>query len=175
MQYEFLNSPIQELRDIKNILGRARNLVNPSKLLELLAGFAEHAEDFSVEGELIDAPWVRVRGVQRLTRTGRDANRPRRAGRLGERRSCCFQLRNVRNRSDRGYRGRIEGHIDLDLSQQLALAVEYLDTPIAPVRDVDVALRIGGDAVRRIELARLVAGLGPRHKPFAILICFRHS
>jgi len=103
------------------------------------------------------------------------SRQPRRAGRLGERRSCCFQLRNVRNRSDRGYRGRIEGHIDLDLSQQLALAVEYLDTPIAPVRDVDVALRIGGDAVRRIELARLVAGLAPRHKPFAILISFRHS
>src|ERR1700730_5837468 len=108
MQYEFLNSPIQKLRDIKNILGRARDLVNPSKLLELLARFAEHTEDFSVEGELVDAPRVRIRGVQHLTRTGRDANRPRRARRLGERRACCFELRNVRNRSNRGYGCRIE-------------------------------------------------------------------
>src|ERR1700694_2994591 len=97
MQDEFLNSPIQELRDIKNILGRARDLVNPSKLLELVSRVAEHAEDFAVEGELIDAPWVRIRGVQHLTRTGRDANRPRRARRLGKRRACRFELRNVRS------------------------------------------------------------------------------
>ena len=135
--------------------------MDPSKLLELLARFAEHAEDLAVEGELIDAPRVRVRGVQHLTRTGRDVNRPRRTRRLGKPRARCFELRKVRNRSDRGYRGRIEGHIDFDLSQQPALAVEHLDAPIATVRDVDVALRIGGDAVRRIELARLVAGLAP--------------
>jgi hypothetical protein len=49
MQYEFLNSPIQELRDIKHILGRTRDLVDPSELLELLARFAKHTEDLAVE------------------------------------------------------------------------------------------------------------------------------
>src|ERR1700693_710195 len=82
MQYEFLNSPIQKLRDIKHILGRARDFVDPSELFELLARFAKHAENLAIEAELVDASRVRVRCVQHLTRAGSDANRPRRARRL---------------------------------------------------------------------------------------------
>ena len=37
--------------------------------------------------------------------------------------------------------------------------IEYLDAAIAAIGHVDVALGVGGDAVRRIELARPVPGL----------------
>ena len=95
-----------------------------------------------------------------MTRTRRDANRPRRARRLGERRAGGLKLRHVGDRADRRYRGRIEGYVDLDLPQQLALAVEHLDAPVATIRDVDIALRIGRDAVRRREFAGFLA-FGP--------------
>jgi hypothetical protein len=52
--------------------------------------------------------------------------------------------------------------------QQLSLAVEHLDAPVAAVRNVDVALRVGGDAVRRVELTGLVAGLAERFEPLTV-------
>ena len=60
MQDQFLNSPIEELRHIKHVLGRTRDLVNPAELLELLARFAEHAKDLALERELVDATRVRI-------------------------------------------------------------------------------------------------------------------
>src|SRR2546423_5033338 len=56
MQYQLLNSPVQELGDIQHILGRAGDLVDPAELLELLAGFAEHSKNFAVEREFVYAP-----------------------------------------------------------------------------------------------------------------------
>jgi len=43
----------------------------------------------------------------------------------------------------------------------IALAIENLDAAITAVCDIDIALRIGCDAVRRVEIARLVAFLSP--------------
>lgn len=151
VQYEFLDPPIQELGNIEHVLGRARDFVYPSELLELLARFAEDAQYLAVERKLVDPPRVRVRGLQHLMRAGRDAHRPRCARRLRQRRAGGFQLRHVGNRSDGGDRGRIERYVDRDLTQQLALAVEHLDAPVAAVRDVDVSLRIGGDAVPTVR------------------------
>jgi hypothetical protein len=48
VQVEFLHSPIQEFRNVKRIFGRTGNLMNPSELAELFAGFSENAEDVSV-------------------------------------------------------------------------------------------------------------------------------
>src|SRR5438552_11632308 len=82
-QNELLHPPIQDFAHVELVFRRTRYLMNPSKLLELLAGFAEHAEDFSIQAELIDPSGKRIGAVQILMRRRRDTNRPGRAGRHG--------------------------------------------------------------------------------------------
>src|SRR6202162_3831389 len=76
MQGELLHSPIQELRDEERVFGRARNLMHPSKLAELLARFPENAEDVSVQVDLVDPALVGVGCIEHLVRTGSDAHGP---------------------------------------------------------------------------------------------------
>ena len=64
----------------------------------------------------------------------------------------------------------VERHVDRDLAEEFAVAVEDLDAAVAAVGHVDVSLRVGGDAVRRVELAGLVAGFAKGHEPFAVLV-----
>ena len=45
------------------------------------------------------------------------------------------------------------GNVDGELAQKIAFAVENLNAAVAAVGDIDVALGVGGDAVRRVELA----------------------
>src|SRR5256886_7755417 len=48
---EFLDAPVQNFGDVEVVFGGAGDFVNPAELAELLAGFAEDAENFSVERE----------------------------------------------------------------------------------------------------------------------------
>ena len=80
---EFLDAPIQEFGDVEFVRGGAGDLVNPAELAELFAGFAENAENFSVEREFVDAAGEGVRSIENLIWRGRDANGPGRAGRHG--------------------------------------------------------------------------------------------
>src|SRR5215469_15636307 len=61
-------------------------------------------------------------------------------------------------------------HIDVDLAEKLAIAVEDLDTPVAAVGHIDVACVIDGDAVRSIELPGTIPWLTPRLDPVSFLI-----
>src|SRR5215472_3504180 len=65
--------------------------------------------------------------------------------------------------------------IDRDLAFELPLGIEDLDAPVAAVRHVDVALGVGRDAVRRIELAELAAALAPLLRPAAVFIVLGHA
>ena len=56
MERETLHAPVEQLGHVQLVLGRARDLVDPAELLRLLPRLAEHAEDFSVEREFVDAP-----------------------------------------------------------------------------------------------------------------------
>ena len=47
---------------------RARDLVDPAELLQLLAGLAEHAEHLAVERQLVDAAGIGVGAVEHLVR-----------------------------------------------------------------------------------------------------------
>ena len=76
---EFLDAPIQEFGHVEFVRGGAGNFVNPTELTELLAGFAENAENFSIEGEFVDVAGESVRGVENLIWRRRNANSPRRA------------------------------------------------------------------------------------------------
>ena len=56
------------------------------------------------------------------------------------------------------------------MAEEFAVAVEYLDTSVATVGYVDISLRVGSDAVRRVELAGLVAGFAKGLEPFAAFV-----
>src|SRR3954470_3141394 len=64
----------------------------------------------------------------------------------------------------------IERHVDAEGAHEGALGIEHLDAPVEPVRHVDVPLRVGGDAVRGVELAGLIAAVAPRLDPVARLV-----
>src|SRR6266404_674181 len=76
VQYQFLYPPVQQFTDVDFIFRRAGDFVNPAELLELLAGFAEHAENFSVEADLVNAARKGVRRVENLVWRRSDTNCP---------------------------------------------------------------------------------------------------
>ncbi len=83
LEDEFLDAPVQKFGDVEFVRGRAGDLVNPAELAELFAGFAENAENFSVERKFVDTARESVRSIENLIWRGRDANGPGRAGRHG--------------------------------------------------------------------------------------------
>src|SRR5436190_18395320 len=137
MKNHFLHAPVQNFGDVKLVFRGACNLVDPAKLLELFPGFAEHAQDFSVETHFVHAPGVSIGAVKELPRTRRNAESPGRTGRRGA--PHVFR-RLVANRRTRV---RIEWDIDSHLALKVPFSVEYLNPPIAAITDVDVTLGIG--------------------------------
>src|SRR5205814_2379991 len=65
---------------------------------------------------------------------------------------------------------RINGHVDGDLAQELALVVEHLDAAVTAVRHVDAPVRVHRNAMRSVELSGAVPGLAPRLEPVAVFI-----
>src|SRR5579871_3598410 len=97
LEDQLLDAPVQKLGDIERVLRWARHRVYPAELLQLLAGLAEHAEQFAFEAELVDATGPGIRTVKHLMRRRRDADRPG-----GSRREGAFgHGRLVRNLADR--------------------------------------------------------------------------
>src|SRR5215467_10933849 len=80
MQNQLLDPPVEDFRDVENVLGGTGDLVNPTELLWLFARLAEHTQDLAIERELIDAARTRIGAVEHLlpvmTRRG-DAQCPR--------------------------------------------------------------------------------------------------
>ena len=168
MQKQLLHAPIQQFADVDFVFRRARDFVNPSELLELLAGLAQHADNFSVQREFVDAardkhPTRRALesgpGVMQIAQGAPGAIVPvddLRAGFVADGRHACSHNRTAR--------------LILIWRKKFAVAVEHLNAAVAAVGDVDIALRIRRDAVRRIELAGPIAGLAPRLQPLAVLV-----
>ena len=77
---EFLDAPVQEFGDVQLVRGGTSNFVNPSELAGLFAGFAEDAEDSSIERKFVDAAGKSVGSIEDLIRSGGDAESPWRAG-----------------------------------------------------------------------------------------------
>ncbi len=154
MQQQLLHAPVQQFPHVDFIFRWARDFVDPSKLLHLPAGPAEHAQNFAVQADLVNAARESVRRVNHLIRSGRDANGPRRAGTHG---SHQIDGRLVAN--DRHRVCVIEWFDDLDIAQVFAIAIEHFNASVAAIRNVNISLRIGGNAVRSVELAGSAAGL----------------
>src|ERR1035441_7837993 len=76
----------------------------------------------------------------------------------------------VRYVADRRPRVGRHRHVDGELTLEIAVAVEYLNAVIAAVGDVDVALGVGRDRMRRVELAGTFAAVAPRFEPVAVLV-----
>jgi hypothetical protein len=78
-QDQLLYTPIQYLAYVKLVFRRTGDLVYPPKLIELLTGFSEHAQDFSFEAELINSAGKTIGAVKDLTRRRRNTYSPGRA------------------------------------------------------------------------------------------------
>src|SRR5437660_6100355 len=59
MQDQLLHPPIQDFSREDLVLGWTSELMDPAELLELLSGFAQHAEHFALEAELVDTARIR--------------------------------------------------------------------------------------------------------------------
>src|SRR5947209_4775559 len=64
----------------------------------------------------------------------------------------------------------IDRYVDDNLTKKLPISVEDLDAIIPAIRHVRVPRRICSNTVRRVELARFVARLPPRHQPVSALV-----
>ncbi len=133
-----------------------------------MSRLADPAEDFAVEGQLIDAPGERVSAVQELL-TGRvrrrNADGPRRAG-LCRRLLCGRRCAHPRL----GIGG--DRHVDLDLAhERVRLRIDHLDTAVPAIADVNEALRVVRDRMRRVQLAqrRSAPRLADRRDVVAVL------
>src|SRR5215470_16458004 len=71
IENQLLYAPIEDFGDEQHVLGRACDFVDPAELLELLAGFAEHAQHLAIEGKLVDAARMGVGTVEYLIRRRR--------------------------------------------------------------------------------------------------------
>src|SRR5437868_7639124 len=139
VQHKFLHAPVQQFCDEEHILGWAGDLVNPAKLLQLFSGFAQNPEYPPVQTQFVDSPGKRICRIEYLFGSGRDAYCPRGARGLRARGVRGGFLANRRDRTCI-----IKRHVDRDLAKEFAIAVEYLDSSVATVGDVDVSLEIGG-------------------------------
>src|SRR5437762_2399537 len=136
-QRDLLYSPVRELADEQLVLAAAVDGVHHVELFRQPAGAAELADDLSVELELVDLAVVERLRVVRVRRVEILV----RAGRDADRRRHA----NIR-----------------DLRLRRPAAVEDLNPLVAGVGDVDVALRVEGDAAQRVELPDVAAALSPR-------------
>src|SRR5438876_1255677 len=175
MQDQLLHAPVEQLGDVEQVLGRAGDFVDPAKLLELFSRLAEYAEHLALKAELVDPPRVGVGCEQHLVGPRRDAQRPGRTRRHGQRAARGFELDEVGPVADRRTRRRIVRHIDPYLAQERAVAIEDLDAAIAAVGYIDVAPGIRGDAMRRMKLAGLAAAVAPRLEPVAAAVDLRDA
>src|SRR5258705_8095990 len=168
MQREFLDSPVQKLRDVNLVLRRTGDLMNPSELLGLLSRLAHHSENLALQRELIQSARICVGREQHLVQAGSYADRP----------GCAVLRRSRVTRRHvalRRARRRIEGHIDRHPANECAVRIEYLNAPVAAIRDVDVPLCVGSDAVRRVEFAGLGSAIAPLFHPGAVLVELGHA
>src|SRR5882672_6595839 len=143
---EFLHAPVEDFGDVEFVFRRAGDGVDPAELPGLFAGFAEHSENFSVEGEFVDAAGVSVGSVEDLIRAGRDAQSPRCAGGHGAGVGGGLG-------ADGGASVGGSGDVNRDLAKVFSFGVENLDAAIAAIGDIDIVLCVDGDAVRDVELA----------------------
>src|ERR1700726_168511 len=80
LERQLLDAPVQDFSDVKFVLERACDFVDPAEVAELLAGLAEPAEKFAFEAEFVDAAGEGVGGEEDLIGRRSDADGPGSAG-----------------------------------------------------------------------------------------------
>src|SRR5260370_31973365 len=66
------------------------------------------------------------------------------------------------------------GDLVIDRPQN-QVAIEYLDSPVTPVCDVDIALSVGRDRVRRVELIGLRSARSNGFDESSVLVVLDHA
>src|SRR5579863_9318573 len=65
-------------------------------------------------------------------------------------------------------------HLIINLARR-QIVVENLDPAVGPVADVNVALRVRREGVRKIELSKLRTARTDRSNEFSVLVVLRHA
>src|SRR5262245_47701314 len=154
LERQLLYAPVEEFSDIEFVVRWAGDGVDPAELAGLLARFAHHPENFSLEREFVNAPRKSIGSVENLIGSRRDAQGPRRARSHGARPVCGL----VADGSTRVGRCR---NVDRDLAEEFSFGVKDLNAAIAAVSNIDVVFPVDGDAMRSVQLARLASGFTP--------------
>src|SRR5437899_2120507 len=168
LEGQLLDAPIEQFGDEKLVFAGAGNFMDPAQFAELFAGFAEDAENFSIESQLVDAAGKSIRGIKNLIGRRCDTEGP---GSAGRHRACGGS--GLVADSGAGIRG--NGYVNRELADKFPGSVEDLDAAVAAVGDINVVLCIHCNAVRSVELAGLSTGFAPRHQPVAVFIYFRDA
>src|SRR5687767_15151990 len=146
----FLHAPVRHLADEQDVLLAAVDRVGQPELLRQLAGRTELADDLAIELHLVDRRVLHavfVAGVGDVEVLRRSAGHAH-----GERRADVAELRLER-----------------------AFRVEHLDSLVAGVGDVDVALRIDGNRFHAVELALAGARRSPVLDEASVLVQLGHA
>src|SRR5258706_15724759 len=151
---EFLDAPVQDFCNVQVVFGGAGDFVGPAELSELLAGFAEDAEKFSIEREFVDAAGKAIGTVEDLIGGRRDANGPGRAGGHGAGGGRGLV-------ADGGACVGIDGNIDDELAEKFSVLAEDLDAAVAPGRAPKTILRVKCGDGRGCGLPDRITGLRP--------------
>src|SRR5439155_522983 len=146
MEHQYLHPKIGKLTDKESAFPAAVDGVDRTEFLEQPSGTAEFAEDSSVRAH----PIYLTRDINIVPRIG-IGNIEDRIGSLGDTYRLC--VAEVRKRS-------LEG----------AVVVKHLDSPVAAIAGVDVALRVHRNTQNIGELARSCASFAPGLHEFAVLI-----
>src|SRR6187399_1493847 len=155
LEEDLLGAPRRDLDHDELVGVAAVDRVDGTELTERLAGFAELADHGAVELHLVDLAAHRREGGNVVVRI-----RIRREQVL------------VRSRADAHRPRRADVVVD---GAQHELAVEHLNAAVLPVGHVDVALGVGGDRVRDVQLIRLGATRPDRLDEAPVLVVLRDA
>ena len=132
------------------------------KLLELAPGAADHAEHFAVQRHLEDPPRI-CASPTNITWFGPGVMQMELGAPMtSARRSPVGVLPLTARVPGSG------GTSIVNMPQEFAVGIEYLDAPIRTVADVDVVVAVDRDRVRQAELAGTGSFVAPRLHPVAV-------
>ena len=128
--------------------------MDPTELFGLAPELADHSQHFAVERQFVNAARIGIRAVQVLGGAG--------VMQIAQGAPLCRAAASALGwlpiqGSESGGTG-----TSMTISRRKAASEsKHLDAAVAAIGHVDVAVGVGGNAVRRIEFARLVAGSAP--------------
>src|SRR2546422_8091288 len=165
LEGQLLEAPIEQFGDEKLVFTGAGNFMDPAQLAELFAGFAEDAENFSIESQLVDAAGKSIRGIKNLIGRRCDTEGP---GSAGRHRACGGS--GLVADSGAGIRG--NGYVNRELADKFPGSVEDLDAAGCAGRGIKIGLLLPRHSVGGVVMGGRGTRVAPRPPAGVRLIYF---